>query len=245
MHCRFSCLVNSVGVWEKLLPYGRACADAVYAKVGIAPCPKNCSKFIDGKQWPICRPTRNQRNFYTAYKKMHCVKTQLIQGANGMMFNMYGVTVPRGDSMLLAESGVINTLYNLYDDNNITYFSMYGDGAYPLSELLIKGFPFDCEFNTVMSKLRITVEWGFKEIVNYFPWVDSGQPQSYDRKAHCGCNKPISLRSRLDRTRRPALRSPNGPGWSSNRSLEGRKKAGVVLAAENTMVTASQIRNQS
>ena len=65
-----------------------------------------------------------------------------------------------------------NTLYDLYDNHNITYFSMYGDAAYPLSELLIKGFPFDCEFNSILSKLRITVEWGFKEISNYFPWVD-------------------------------------------------------------------------
>lgn len=36
----------------------------------------NCIGFIDGTVRPICRPTKNQRIFYSGHKWIHCLKFQ-------------------------------------------------------------------------------------------------------------------------------------------------------------------------
>ena len=141
----------------------------MHAGAGI---PQNVAMFIDGKIWNLCRPVRHQQILYSGYKHIHCVKFQSVVLASGLFINMYGPMAPQGDSFVLGASGVIDFLHQLFRLHNITPFAMYGDSAYALSEVLLKEYPYPCEFNSIMSSVRETVEWGFKEIVSHFAWLD-------------------------------------------------------------------------
>lgn len=73
---------------------------------------------------------------------------------------------------MLSCSGRVRHLVRYFRLVGVVPFTMYGDSAYPGSIVLMKPFPDRCEFNRVMSTVRESVEWGFKEIVNYWPLVD-------------------------------------------------------------------------
>ena len=59
-----------------------------------------------------------------------------------------------------------------------TAYCIFGDAAYPQSAYLIGGFLYPppnsdkAAWNTVLSKVRICVEWGFKEIVKDWCYLD-------------------------------------------------------------------------
>jgi len=55
---------------------------------------------------------------------------------------------------------------------------IYGDPAYPLRAHLQRPFQgarlndMQKQFNTAMSAVRVSVEWVFNDIVNYFKFID-------------------------------------------------------------------------
>ena len=57
-----------------------------------APAPR-CIGFIDGTFRPHCRPTRNQRQCYQGYKRMHGIKFQSVPAPNGLIVDLYGCVV--------------------------------------------------------------------------------------------------------------------------------------------------------
>jgi len=77
-----------------------------------------------------------------------------------------------GDSALLAKL----QLHSYGPRNNI--LCIYGDPAYPLRPQLMAPFrgvrvtPVENEWNKQMSKVRISVEWIFGDIINYFKFLD-------------------------------------------------------------------------
>ena len=79
---------------------------------------------------------------------------------------------------MFAESGLQNQLQLHSFDINGRPLCIYGDPAYPIS-LHVQG-PFrgaqlnnaQKDFNRSMSSVRVTVEWPFGGIANYFAYVD-------------------------------------------------------------------------
>ena len=68
--------------------------------------------------------------------------------------------------MLLQQSGLLERL-----ENHASSFCLYGDPAYPVSQVLCSpvsrlelGFA-EQEFNRPMSSCRECVEWGFADII--------------------------------------------------------------------------------
>ena len=82
------------------------------------------------------------------------------------------------DAMMFYESGLLANLQRHAVDVNGNQFCVFGDSAYPIDRQVITPFkgvnitPAQHDFNRVMQKLRISVEWVFGDIVNVFKFVD-------------------------------------------------------------------------
>ena len=138
----------------------------------------NCWGFIDGTLRAMCRPGVDQEENYNGHKRVHGLKYQSIIAPNGLIANMYGPFVGRRhDSAMLEASNVRMDLQNLQDDNG-RLVCIYGDPAYPLSPELMAPFPTvnlqqeEAHFNYQMSRVRQSVEWGFKKIISQFAILD-------------------------------------------------------------------------
>jgi hypothetical protein len=137
--------------------------------------------FIDGTLRKTCRPSYFQRLAYSGHKRSHGIKFQSVVVPDGLIALLFGpVNGCRHDSYLLSVSGVLQQLRELMpeDGSNGIVYSLYGDPAYPQSHYLFGGFwnaavgsP-EAAWNTAMSRVRECVEWGFKEIIAQFSFLD-------------------------------------------------------------------------
>jgi hypothetical protein len=137
--------------------------------------------FIDGTLRRICRPTYDQRVAYSGHKRCHGVKFQSVVTPDGLIALLYGgMEGSRHDSTMLAESKLLNTLQALMPgDNGLPIYKLYGDPAYSISLYLCKAFPNaapgsnEAQWNKAMSSVRQIVEWGFKEIVAQWKFLNN------------------------------------------------------------------------
>ena len=139
----------------------------------------NCWGFIDGTVRRVSRPKHHQRVLYNGHKKVHALKFQSVVAPNGLIANLFGpVEGRRHDSGMLADSELLRELMLHSFSPNGTPLCIYGDPAYPLRVHLQAGFkgaqltPQQDLWNTRMSAVRVSVEWVFKDIVNYFKFID-------------------------------------------------------------------------
>ena len=151
-------------------------SDAVYQKSGAI---DNCFGFVDGTVRPVSRPGKNQRVLYNGHKKVHAIKFQSLAVPNGLVANLYGpVEGKKHDSSMLAESGLYNKLEELHVPPDGRILCIYGDSAYPHRPQLQGPFKganvtqAQREWNTAMSRVRVSVEWISGDIINYFKFVD-------------------------------------------------------------------------
>lgn len=138
----------------------------------------NCFGYIDGTVIPICRPKLNQRVVYNGHKRLHALKFQSIALPNGLIGNLAGpFEGRRHDSTMLYESSLLQNLQRVAFHNGQP-LCVYGDPAYPLNVHLQAPFqtanitPDQQMYNKAMSKVRISVEWLFGDVRNYFKFVD-------------------------------------------------------------------------
>jgi len=79
---------------------------------------------------------------------------------------------------MLADSGLLGELQQFAFSPTGQPMCIYGDPAYPLRVHLQGPFknailtPLMQQFNSSMSEVRISVEWLFADIVNYFKFMD-------------------------------------------------------------------------
>ena len=139
---------------------------------------QNCWGFIDGTLRPIARPSVNQKVMYNGHKRLHGFKFQSITAPNGLIANFFGpLEGSRHDSFLLAQSGIMNLLEQHSFGPSGEVLCIYGDPAYPLSVHLQAGFrnaadPAEIEYNQRMSRVRVSVEWVFGDIIERFRFTD-------------------------------------------------------------------------
>lgn len=140
----------------------------------------NCFGFVDGTLRPIARPKKNQRVVYNGHKRVHGIKFQSVVLPNGLIGNLDGpYEGRRHDSTMLYHSGLLTDLRrSAWSAANGQPLCIYGDPAYPLSLHLQAPFrnpvltPQMSEFNARMSEVRVSVEWLFGSILNYYKFID-------------------------------------------------------------------------
>ncbi|KAM7311147.1 hypothetical protein ISCGN_008054 [Ixodes scapularis] len=138
---------------------------AVYDKG--APLDK-CWGFIDGTARPICRPSKDQRPYFSGHKRVHALKYQAVMCANGMICQLDGpFPGHKHDAGILRISGLLDKMEKLVQDQK---YVIYGDPAYPLGRFLYKPHrgavltQSEVNFNKAMSTVRQAVEWGFGKV---------------------------------------------------------------------------------
>ena len=118
----------------------------------------------------IAHPFQNQRVTYNRDKPKHGLKYQSITTPNGIITNLFGPVEGRlHDSSMLVMSGMMPVLENFSVETIGDRLCIYGDPAYPLRWYL--QVPFrgtHNEFNKSMSKVHISVEWLFRNLIENF-----------------------------------------------------------------------------
>lgn len=152
----------------RLATFARAVSDQ-NAPLGV------CWGFIDGTARPICRPTRNQRLYYSGHKRYHALKFQCVLTPDGMIAQLYGpVEGRRHDMFLVRDSGISAILAAPPFDQYV----IYGDPGYVTEAGIVspfKGADLTADqqaFNAAMSSERVPVEWAFGRIVALFGALD-------------------------------------------------------------------------
>ncbi|XP_075539760.1 uncharacterized protein LOC142574599 [Dermacentor variabilis] len=137
---------------------------------------RNCWGFVDGTARPICRPSVNQRVYFSGHKRHHALKYQAVMCANGIVCQLDGpYEGHRHDAGILRDSGLYEKLERLVQGNS---YCIYGDPAYPLRPLLMRPYAGAALtrqqelFNKQMSTVRQAVEWGFGKTVAEFSFLD-------------------------------------------------------------------------
>ena len=94
---------------------------------------ENCWGFIDGTVRPLCKPDQNQRILYNGHKRVHGIKFQSVVAPSVLIASLFGpVEGRRHDSVLLADSGLLEELLQYSFAPDGTPLCVYGDSAYPL-----------------------------------------------------------------------------------------------------------------
>ena len=143
---------------------------------------KKSSSMFSCKQnlWSSDKVWQNQKCLYNGDKNVHAIKVSIYCSTHAVVFfaNLFGpVEGKRYDSGMLARSRVLNQLQWFSVDTNRNPLCIYGDPAYPLYLHLQGHFrgagltPIQSAWNESMSKVRVSVEWIFGDIINYFKFL--------------------------------------------------------------------------
>ena len=170
-------MVNPI-IWHHRMPYY---AELISNKTGGVA--RDIWGFIDGTIRKTARPIYHQRTVYTRFKKCHGLKFQSVFVPDGYIACLFGpVPAKTHDSRLLRESELLQQLQQFMPTTPATtIYSLYGDLAYPQSVYLLGGFrnveggSDEALYNRLLSSVRITVEWGFGELVDQWKFLDFKQ----------------------------------------------------------------------
>jgi hypothetical protein len=135
----------------------------------------NIIGFLDATINRCCKPIRNQREYYTGWKKKHGLKWQALHFPDGMTGHLFGpVPTRQNDPRVLQLSGILQQ-WALH----LPAYVMYADKGYPWTQYIQIGWPqyyvptaAMMAFNRVMAAFRIVVEWGFHDVSSLWPFVD-------------------------------------------------------------------------
>ena len=152
--------------------YAPKYADAITRKSGGAV--TRCIGFLDGTIRQQCRPVRGQRAIFSGHKRYHGLKFQALTVPDGLIAAMFGPVEGRlHDSTMLGLSNLMFMIRTF-----LPGWHIYGDGAYPLRPELLKPYigpnitPAQAAWNTAMSGVRISVEWGFSLVSKIWGYVN-------------------------------------------------------------------------
>jgi len=139
-----------------------------------------CVGFIDGTAIHVARPGGGlQCACYSGHKRRHVLKFQSVKTSDGFVFHMYGPHEGRRHDMVLyCESGKDEDLRQTLLIDGVQH-CLYGDSVYVLRAWMQTGhgngpdrLAAERAFHLSMSRVRETVERGYKDSKQYFTTLD-------------------------------------------------------------------------
>ncbi|RPA97931.1 hypothetical protein L873DRAFT_1689322, partial [Choiromyces venosus 120613-1] len=137
--------------------------------------------FIDGTHQSICHPcleTANQELFYSGHKHNHTLQLLVVVVPDRLVATMYGPFEGRaGDWGMFKESGLQENITRYVKDEEGDQLYVYRDKVFYLEQGVIGAYCAqrneeltleESVFNAYMAKQRMSVEWGFGKITQYF-----------------------------------------------------------------------------
>ncbi|CAB1120258.1 unnamed protein product [Ectocarpus sp. CCAP 1310/34] len=188
---RWGDLVNDLQV-DAIVPKADSFCEAIAGRGSPL---TRCWGFLGGTIRKIARPWRNPRIYYTGWKRVHSLKYQAVDSPDGIISQHWGPMLGRRhDVALLGLSGLLETLMQSFNDAAGAPYYIFGDPAYQVSPWLMapyKGLLSVAEV-AFMSRVRVTVEWGFGRVVALWPFVDYVKKQQVALSA-CGLGKQYAV----------------------------------------------------
>jgi hypothetical protein len=143
------------------------------------PLPGACS-FLDATNKSHCRPVRHQRAAFSGHKKRHVLKFQSLVTPDGLVRSFFGpMEGRRTDAWLLSKSNLFEAFSTMEAAELVFALKkIWADGGYGLNKYVFRPFinPVDGSpahlFNVAMSRLRISVEWGFHYVNSLFKYLN-------------------------------------------------------------------------
>jgi len=191
MYSRFQHhITNKLAYWSE--HFTEFC-DSIKRKLHTDDAAMTVVAFIDGKVQPICRPSSVtvhgvtldvQREMYNGHKRTHGVKIQAVHAPNGMTIDYYGVGSGRRHDAHLLRISELNDRMAIVQAGWPRQHVIYGDAAYGGTNSHIRrghvGANLDNEQrrqNEQLSKVRVSVEWGFAKIYSLWAFLDYKKTQ--------------------------------------------------------------------
>lgn len=140
----------------------------------------NVIGFIDGTVIGVAKPgdEMDQKVVYNGHKRKHSQKYQAVTAPDGIILHAFGpMEGRRHDWTLYLQSGIAEESESCLLINGKQYF-IYGDSGYNRSAYLEVPYQgaalqdWQIAINTAMSSGRITVEWLFKQVKQYWTVAD-------------------------------------------------------------------------
>jgi hypothetical protein len=135
---------------------------------------QKCVGFLDGSLAQIAKPRGPSQRAYSGHKKFNGLKYQAITGPDGIIVNLFGLWEGRRlDMTLFCESSIEHALSEGLTIGADQYH-LYADSGYVVRPYILAPFPRQTSdpeellFNKRMAKIRVTVEWAFKDVKKYF-----------------------------------------------------------------------------
>ncbi|ETV86977.1 hypothetical protein H257_01995 [Aphanomyces astaci] len=152
---------------------------------------QNVWAFIDGTVRECCRPDgdERQRTVFNGHKRRHAVKYQTLVTPDGIISHAFGPIEGRRHDLTILRQSKLESV--IAADTRFRGFVIYGDPAYGYSDQLASPFggarltAAQREVNKSISRVRISVEWSFGQVLQYWPIVD------FKKKSRIG-NSPIA-----------------------------------------------------
>jgi hypothetical protein len=160
---------------DRLAPQLACFASAVVAKGAEV---ENVWAFIDGTVRACARPSKGlqQRSVYNGHKRKHALKFQTLVTPDGMIAHIFGPLEGRyHDITLLRRSQLEGRLKR---DARFNGYVVFGDPAYGRTSHFTSPFrrakltPAQKVVNKSMSRVRVSVEWSYGEVIKYWSHLD-------------------------------------------------------------------------
>ena len=142
--------------------------------------------FIDATVRPCCRPVYFQEAIYNGKDRVHAIKFQTIVSVDGIICHCNGPwSGRRHDSYIYKRTlpHVLHELPVIQDAACEIPVAVYADPGYFLTTRVLMPFPTgrDCAmhqaFNVTMSRVRITVEWGYSRVAALWKHINFKENQ--------------------------------------------------------------------
>jgi nuclease HARBI1 len=145
-----------------------------------------CWGFVDGVFRYTARPVGSQRHWYNGHYGGHGMKFQAISSPVGLIEHLHGpIPGRRHDAFMWTHSNAFNDMctFSARPEQDFPHYYVYGDPAYSRSKHLMRAnkgrlLTWDeRQYNTIWSRVRVTVEWAFKDVSTNFPALDFARQQ--------------------------------------------------------------------
>ncbi|CAM9794182.1 unnamed protein product, partial [Choristocarpus tenellus] len=137
--------------------------------------------FLDGTLQRMCRlggpmELDLQWEVYDGHHRAHGLGFQSVEFPDGMIGDIFGPMSGRRHNAHILREGRLN--YGLGKLGQGFQYQVYRDAAYPVLSHVSRGFrganltPARKAYNRELSRVRISVEWGFGKVVQMYPFVE-------------------------------------------------------------------------
>jgi hypothetical protein len=185
LHDRFGAKMEGLDRERLSDEYLHYMCQAQFAKNGLIP---QIWGFLDATVRPCCRPLYFQRACYCGKERVHALKFQSVVAADGMICHLSGPWSGTTHDNRIFKSGLLPQILDELPIYDFGLSTKFGPLTHPMALFADAGYVFHSRlwspykdgrrdaqhaaFNKIMSRNRVTVEWGYNMVIQLWKHMD-------------------------------------------------------------------------